>query len=112
MLTKRREFYYLRGAMFEAVIGFSWRRRRRKFELRSMGFTGQIEADEILPRFLEIGLEFLKSKELTRIFAVIPRQMDSVGICQVYELGRQLEQIEVRGRHRVATGTFVWIQRR
>jgi hypothetical protein len=110
MLRRRHEFYHCEGAGFEAVVGFRWYRRRHQYELKSLGFTGQITPADALELIVAKIAEFIRRHQLQRIFAVRPFAMESQAVLQLYELAMHHPALDIRGNHRLATGTFIWIR--
>lgn len=112
MLRQQHEFYYYLGIDFELVIGFRWHKRRRSFELKSLGFVGDVSPAEALEHMVHKLTEFMRRNDLNRIFAVRPFTMESQEVLKLYDLAFAHRAIDICGAHQLAAGTFLWLRLR
>jgi len=104
------EYFYFPGEDFEVVCGFRWNRRRRLYRWVSVGFVGAITPQRATDLVAGRVRRFLRDKGVQRLVAVEPSVMDSRAILEFYRLTRQHPALVIRGSHRVAGGTYIWIE--
>jgi hypothetical protein len=112
MLGRRHEYYYFWNPQCEVVIGFHWRRRRRQYELKSLGFVGAITPAAALELMVAKLLDFMRQHDRERVFAIRPFAMESRSVIELYELAMCHPAVAIRGTHRVISGTYLWIRAR
>jgi hypothetical protein len=106
------EYYYYAGGNYEVVCGVRWNRRMRRWRLMSVGFVGAVRPAEALELVVERGRHFFREKRVDHIIAIEPAKMENPAILEFYRLIRGHPSLEIRGTHRIADGTYLWIRMR
>ena len=76
----------------------------------SVGFVGDLSPKKAADLVVERILRFMKDKQIYRVSAVEPFEMDSTAILTFYKWAHLNPRLAIRGRHRLGRGTYLWIQ--
>ena len=100
------QYYVGCGQAFELVIGFQWDGDRQKYQVRSVGFRGDIEPHEALILIADQVAGFAHEHRQSHVYAIIPLTMDNARIVQLHGLIPWFPGWKITGGHHVAGGTY------